>query len=330
MLFHRFHKHSDGTRKRHVVIRNEVYVLTVHESNWSKKSSRAATHWIHSAKEGRILPFRWGTYEKLDMSPDELDDYVCGSCGKHLSTRSGMYKHTRRCKLVVARAGSSDDGPFDNPRTDEGWKGNENVIHTGDTYSVENPPTQQTVNVIHNYGNLQNNVTIRELGKENARWLTSQILYEAIMNMPSAVQNLMEKKHFNKDFPENRNLRIHTKRDIDKRISVWENGRWTIRDSKQTFYRVLVDIHDILSEALDEDGDDDDSDSDETDDEKHTRKQIKRLRQADRFINKLQRIRPLWKKVQDKIVDPEKRMEMWEDLKTLLLDRQLALEQGFD
>lgn len=341
----RFKKQSDGVRLKTVYINGITYKITIEKDVWSRKVSNATYHWIKETEKGRKIPFRWGKVAMIESLSDDGDSntihshpsnihnnisedesvVTCDKCGRIYNSRSGYYKHSKTCVEEPSNIRSTE------PIT----------IREGETVSIETPVTAsaQNVTVFNNYGNLQNNVNIREIGKENAKWLTSQILYEAIQHMPSAVQNLIEKKHFNDEFPENKNLRIHTKRDIDKRISVWENGRWKIRDSKQTFYKVLLDIHDILSDALDEDEFSSDSESEtdsvharrgETEDERHTRIQIANLRRAERFVNKLQRIRPLWKQVQDKIDDQDKRMELWEDLKTLLLDRQLALEQGFD
>jgi len=68
-----------------------------------------------------------------------------------------------------------------------------------------------------------------------------------------------------------------------------------------------------------------------TDEERlHIYNELTKLKANSRFIQKLERIRPIWEDFRDKIDDQEQRNDLWEDLKTLLLDRRLAIEQGFE
>jgi hypothetical protein len=172
---------------------------------------------------------------------------------------------------------------------------------------------------------IQNNIQIRALGDENPNWLTPEILHRVVRNINKAIPLVMEKKHFNNDFPENKNIKVYNQRDINKRLRVYENGRWRIKDSKQTFYQVLVEIYDVLSDAL--------CSEDELDEGENTlTEDIKNLRRSENFIRKIQRIRPIWEDYFKRYQDGDKELldDYWEDLKTLLLDRQLAIEQGVD
>jgi hypothetical protein len=78
-----------------------------------------------------------------------------------------------------------------------------------------------------------------------------------------------------------------------------------------------------MSDALAEDIDEDDEDVPD---------EIKEFQRSQRFMFKMRQIRPVWKTFQDKIEGYDKELldEYWEDLKTLLLDKQLGIEQGFD
>jgi hypothetical protein len=50
----------------------------------------------------------------------------------------------------------------------------------------------------------------------------------------------------------------------------------------------------------------------------------------ERFQEKISRIRPIWEEFEEKmkIQDTETIESLWDDLKTLLLDKQLELEQS--
>jgi hypothetical protein len=243
--------------------------------------------------------------------------YTCDKCKKIFKTTGGLSKHRRKCTTLdeVITYSSSHPSPTHL----------ENIREHGPVITVTD---NQNVTV-----NIQNNITLREFGKENPRWLTSSFLYNVIQDIPRAIPRLLERKHFNDDFPENKNLRIDTRRSIDKRLQVFETGRWKIKDSKQTFYRVLLEIYDILCDALENDLEDSLPDPDDNrtpEEQSHISNEIKKLRNNERFIQKLERIRPVWDDFREKINDHDHRNELWEDLKTLLLDRHLAIEQGFE
>jgi hypothetical protein len=237
----------------------------------------------------------------------KMKEYTCCYCGILFQSRSGKYKHEKGCD-------KKDNGLIARP------------IET--TIRASTPEsTSTTINgnqVINNNQNIyiQNNIQIRDFGKENPAWLTTKILDQVMNNFSTAIPRLMEKKHFNDDFPENKNLRVCNTKFMNKRLQVYENGRWRMRDSKHTFYQVLVDIYEILSEAL----------ADPTEEDMSCTEEIRKARRSQRFIQKVEKIRPIWEGFEAKLTgnDPDTQEMLWEDLKTLLLDRKLAIEQGCD
>lgn len=217
-------------------------------------------------------------------------EYRCESCGILYKSRSGLYRHTKRCKTYLDKA----------------------------LTNIRETTTTTNVNV-----QINNNIQVRNLGEENPQWLTSKILNQVLADIGSAIPRLMEKKHFNDDFPENKNIRVTNLRDMNKFLQVFEGGRWRIRDSKYTFYRVINEIYDVLSDALTDEVDSDDDTISE---------QVKLTRRSQRFIEKVNKIRPMWEKFEEGLTnaDPKIMDELWKDLKILLMDRQLAIEQGVE
>jgi hypothetical protein len=339
---------------------------------WNISITKATTYWLSRAKKGEIRNISWGTLKKekiepsismnireyssnqedeeeisledipmdisnsniIDTTKDILDEsdstssivekgYHCNICNKKYSFKSSLSRHKKICLLK---------------------KEAEPSLLLEEEPSPSVPPEEETTSfhptsaLVNNNGqnvtvmNIQNNVNIRSLGKENPRWLTSNLLFQVLSDIPSAIPRLMEFKHFNDAFPENKNIRIDTRRTIDKRLQVFDTGRWRVKDSKQTFYKVLIDIYDILSDALENDlSEPEQTDDDIPDEERlHIFNELTKLKGNARFIQKLEKIRPIWEDFREKIDDHEQRNDLWEDLKTLLLDRRLAIEQGFD
>lgn len=293
MTTHRFMKYPDNTMKKVFVLADDpehVYRISVPQENWCERVRKSCSKWVKTMNDNNFTPFRWGTLEKIKHCDfHTMPRLVCNDCKKTFTSKCGFSRHKKICKELE--------------------------IHKFQMVSQEDIPTPSV---------------IRTFGKENPKWLTSDLLYGVLNNIQQAIPVMMKTKHFNDKFPENKNIRIDTRRSIDSRLQVFEEGRWMIKGSRHTFYKVLISICDILSDALEEedmpeDGEDSDSDSED----RHIGREIRRLRNSDRFIKKINRIRPLWNKFREKIQNPEQRTDLWEDLKTLLLDRQLAIEQGY-
>lgn len=304
MSVHRFMKFPDGTMKKSFILENDqqhIHRISVPLEEWNNTLRVYCHKWMKNLSKGKVAPFRWGTYEKIEITQLSNErQFICNDCKKTFVCRRGFCNHKKTCKSQTTALV---------------------VQNTQDTNPLHNAVQKET----------------RNFGKENPKWVTSDLLYGALSNLKHAIPVMMKKKHFNDNFPENKNLRIDTRRDLDHRMQVFEEGRWIIKGSKQTFYKVLVSICDILSEALEEDEEllqsfnelTSDNENDSDDEDVHIGREIRRLRNCDKFMRKINKIRPLWHKFREKISNPDQRTDLWEDLKTLLLDRQLAIEQGF-
>ena len=300
----RFTKNIDTYEKRYIV-NDSVYRVSIPIDEWNKTYNKKVSRWFNANRECLTRPFPHGllTHEQ-GITPEMLKHHICEKCGKCLQSFQTKVRHMNSCtskKGTIVKI----ENDVSNPRT---------TVEPSITHN--NIQTQNNVYV-------QNNIEIREFGKENPKWLTTTLLHQMMDNIYRAIPTMMEKKHFNDAFPENKNLRISTTKDLNRRIQVYSDGRWHFKNSKQTFYKVLIDIYEIISDALSQDIDEDDED---------VSNEIKELKRSRRFMHKMRQIRPVWKTFQDKIDEYDKSLmdEYWEDLKTLLLDKQLGIEQGFD
>lgn len=349
-------------------IRGIEYKLSIKSDIWTPSTSKAVSRWIRSMNENRNIPllFRWGNIQKIstlyikksqkeinsgdiekkdfidnktivdeERSPDivshediPIDEeryeiitdlvksgFSCIGCGRTYSSRSGLWKHEQLCNslLISHKSTTSTSTLRTNPR------------ELGNVAGIQEA-SRGGIQIQNNNQNIQNiNITLRDFGKENPDWLTENILYSILGNVSNAIPMMMQKKHFNEAFPENMNLRLNTKNDMNHRLQVWEGGKWRIRDSKETFYKVVIEIYDILSDAL--------SDRDEDEEDTSIHPEIRKARKSKRFIEKVEKIKPLWEEFREKIEtqaegdDNDVLKDLWEDLKTFLLDRKLCLEQ---
>lgn len=300
MAINCFIKYADEFYRKVVRLNdNTNWIISIPSYNWNHCSSRAASYWVKKQNTGyKKYKFKYGTIQKED---EEIEDptVFCCSCKKELGSRQYLIKHAKKCLPP-------------------------NLINIRETDTVTNCSNQT--------------VKLRDYGKENPRWFTQNLMYSVMGDIQTAIPKLVEKKHFNDNFPENKNLKLENRKHINKRFRIFEDGRWNSKDSKRTFYKVMIDIYDILCDALEKDQSQSQTEDDtfevimegEVPEDIHMKNEIRKLHMTEKFTKKLQRIQPIWEKFRNNIDNKEIRIDMWEDLKTFLLDRQLAIEQGFE
>ena len=312
---------SNNYEKR-VIIGENVYRILIPFDRWNVLHTKSIQRWIARNKDTTDQPFQWGVFTKeQSVTPEMVLENLCEICGLKLGCFKTKCRHMSCC---VSTSMITESKSVSSSNTVISVAGDNSTIEAkSQPIFVNEAQNVVTNNNTQNYY-IQNHIEIRGLGNENPKWLTATLLHQAIQDINKAIPKLMEKKHFNDEFPENKNLKVANQRDINKRLQVFENGRWRLRDSKQTFYRVLVDIYEVLSDAL--------SDEAIIDGESDLPEEVKNFRKSERFLRKVERIRPIWEDFVTRYEDEDKQMrdDYWEDLKTLLLDRQLAIEQGFD
>jgi hypothetical protein len=329
--FHFFPAKNEYIRK--IILPDDMLMIVrVPVENWCRKNNLVINEWIRrnstvTSGEVEVDGFYWGEIDFVEIEDDpSKKEYVlnCRVCKKPYYTRSGLFKHERLCETSIQihtgiPGGDISGFTFDIP---SGEHGSITTIESSSQVETRETGNIRFINTTNQNILINNNIQIRNLGDENPNWLTSNMLYQVITDVKRAIPQLMRQKHFNDDFPENKNIRIDNKRDINSILQVFEGGRWCVRDSKHTFYRVLVDIYDVLSDALTGDADDDDL----------MNEQVRTARRSERFLRKVEKIRPIWDEFEERIQsqDPSIMEELWHDLKVLLLDRQLAIEQGFE
>ncbi len=91
-----------------------------------------------------------------------------------------------------------------------------------------------------------NNIQLNNYGSEDLSHISDALKTYLIKHPFGAIQQLIEKIHFNRDKPENINLMITNKR--DNKISVYEDGKWVYRNKKKTIQRLIDNKYYILDD----------------------------------------------------------------------------------
>ena len=310
----RFRLHKNGNRVRYEHINGKNICITVSNDEWSKygsqKISAYITYCIRQYKLGKSPEIKYGTVTYVDNIPDGTI-HKCTECNKSYKTRSGYLKHIK----------------------------NHHPVPVQSTEIIE-PTNERTIAPITNITNNTQNINInlpqiRNFNDENPKWLTPDLIMQVIQNIPMAIPRLIKEKHFNDKFPENQNIRLDNKRNIKKRLRVYDEGRWKIENRPDVEFRVIEQVYDVLREFIDMMREDaDDADHDEIDEDlspidKRIAHITRRIRASEMRSMRVRRLLRDWEPFDDKIQgDYDKVVEPFKDrVDTFLLDNELRLEQ---
>ena len=80
--------------------------------------------------------------------------------------------------------------------------------------------------------------------------LTDDFKVNCVLHPCLALINIVEKIHFNDDYPENKNIRILNKR--DNKIQIRSNGKWCYHNKDNAIRYTLEDCNDKLEQFYEE------------------------------------------------------------------------------
>ena len=97
--------------------------------------------------------------------------------------------------------------------------------------------------------NITQNITINNYGEENLKCLSEAYLSKLIKGAFTAIPKLIEKIHFNPEYPENHNIKITNKK--EPYIKVRKNNKWELQDKKETIDTIVDEKYYILDDHID-------------------------------------------------------------------------------
>jgi hypothetical protein len=287
--------------EKRFIISNKVYVCSITGTSWNQNTNKQVIKWIHKHPDVKST-FPYGVLRnEIHINIDDVLDNCCEFCGKKLLSFKNKRKHMKICNH--------------NSKTDITKVENIREPSTKDS-SITNITNNNNITINNNNTYVQ----ICDYGNENQKWLTKDVLRCLFLDRKQAVKHLIRNRHFNDRFPENQNIRIDNKNNINKRLQVFSKGRWRVRDTKPVIDLAFINTHEIISDLLnvDEPSYDDD----------HQSQVIKEFQSTDKFQSMYNKLLKKWEDFGKCLEDDDKEFqEYWEYIKTLLLDRKLLLDQ---
>lgn len=296
---------SNERYEKRVIFDNSVYIVSVCKDKWSSSTRRSINRWLKNNTNIEGISFPYGyIYKCIHVSVRSVKENLCEFCSIKCKSIQTKRRHMKSCK-------HKDTIPERPP--------DETNITTLENTRV---PHQTIINNNNNI-TINNNIQICDFGNENQKWLTKDLLMCIYLDRRAAVKHLIRSKHFNDKFPENQNIRLDNKSNINRRLQVFSKGRWRVREAKPMIDLAFINTNEIISDLLNIEDDDDTSYDDD-----HQTQVIRDFQSTDKFRNMYNRLLQKWENLGECIKKEDTEFqEYWEYIKTLLLDHRLKMEQ---
>jgi len=317
----RFSRDASGTYIKYVTLNGIHYKLSIPCVIWDTVSHRKIQNHINYWKQDPTRNLQYGTYNVVESIPN-ANEFICEICSIEYKSRAGYLKHINKYHPVAEADPVVDLAP-------------EEIVPSNER-TTDPPPTAITHNITNSNNTNQhihiNLPPLHNFGDENPKWLTSDVILRAIQDIPTAIPNLIKEKHFNDKFPENQNVRLENKRSIKKRLKVFAEGRWCLKDRPELEFQLFEQVYDVLDEFIDmmtEDANEEDVDDEASPIDKRIAHITRRIRASEMRSRRVRRVLGDWERFRDNIQDEyEKTVEPFKDkIDTFLLDNELRLEQ---
>ncbi len=198
--------------------------------------------------------------------------YKCENCGKEYKSKSGKYKHKKKCLInpAIIEKNKIDklENELDNIKEDK-----EKLQKQVEELLLEKTQIQEQLKSNHigviNNDNSQNtvnniNIVINNFGEENIEYLLKDenFIKKCIESPINSIHKYLDTVHFNKEHPENRNIKMTNL--LGPYMDYIKEGKWNKIEKNILIPKIIDKSIDVVDEmAYSDINADSDSDSDE-------------------------------------------------------------------
>ena len=178
--------------------------------------------------------------EDILTTKDCLKSRICEYCNKTFTRKSGLIKHLKICEK------KKED---DNLKIKKLEEENSKLLET-----VEKLMYESKGNIINN--NTTNNnttdnsthinvISLNNYGSEDTQYITKEYLMGLLEKPFKSIPELIKYTHFNKEHPENHNIKLTNKK--EPYVKILKDNKWQLADRKDTINDLIDQKHSILN-----------------------------------------------------------------------------------
>lgn len=170
--------------------------------------------------------------------------YMCPNCDKQYSTRQARHRHKQECNRKQGVSNHSTDTTV--IKTED----LKMILSRLETLEKRNGIGQTNTTIVNSSNNQINinnqyQININNFGNENISYLTPEFLSYCLLNPRKGMTSLIENIHYNKDYPENQNIRCKSlKQNVFEK---YVNSEWKQCDASNTLDELIRKGYRILN-----------------------------------------------------------------------------------
>lgn len=223
----------------------------INEENYKPKSSSAtfSPHFDHNSPH--FTTFSTPNDHIFQQNITDHNIYNCKYCNKDYSRIDALNRHIlKSCKKKKEFDENERKKKEIIEKQEEIIKNQNNQLIKYENLIYNAKQINNTQNNDNSNNKTINNIHINNYGEENLEMLTDDFKKQCVRHPCSALIKIIERIHFNDDYPENRNIRLLNKR--DNKVQVKDNGKWRYRSKQIALRDAIEDSNDKLEQFCDE------------------------------------------------------------------------------
>ena len=186
---------------------------------------------ISTKKHQNPPKFEISSTKKHQNPPKSPVINECPYCYKRFSRSDSLNRHYGRCKIKKNNENEKDKKIEELIKNQEEMK--EQMKEMVEKLLIEKGNTNITNNNTNNNNTTNNIININNYGDENTKYITSDYILKLLKNKPAkAIPELIKYTHFNKEHPENQNIKITNKK--EPYVKVRRNDKWELQNKDET------------------------------------------------------------------------------------------------
>ena len=196
-----------------------------------------------------------GAVHSTQIAPLGADHkHSCEFCGKFFTRNTGLTKHLKICNKKNMNMKENIELKEEIKELKETVKilmNDKNMGNIGSSTTNNNTTNNNTSNCNNTMTNSHNdnsvNIHINNYGSENKDYITNKYLVNLLKAPFQAIPKLIEYTHFNKEHPENQNIKLPNKK--QPYVKILKDDKWIYADRKSTILDLIDEKHSELNEG---------------------------------------------------------------------------------
>ena len=163
----------------------------------------------------------------------------CSYCCKEFSRVDNLNRHLKTCKKKKKVLLENEELRETVEKLLIECSNMKNLLESKENYKSKNIINSNNTN---SNNTIHNTININNYGEEDTKYITKQFIVNLLANKPfKAIPEMIKHTHFNKDHPENQNIKLTNKK--ESYVKVLKDNKWEYQDRKNTITDLIDKQH---------------------------------------------------------------------------------------